>query len=134
MKVDMNYRFRNLEGEIIKNQVTELDDKGNPIRDIQGFPLLRTKGSFTLKLACERSLIDPPVDQKSGRPEHVSGDEKLKRWELAKRIHDCNGLIDLKAEDITLLKNLIDKKYPSSPLIYGQACEILDPTEETRKK
>lgn len=134
MKIDINYKFRTIEGEVVKNQVMVKDKLGNPVRDIQGFPQLKNGGDFTLRQACERSLLDPPVtNQKTGQQEPIAGDEKIMRWNLAKTIHDSTGLIDLQSEEITLLKGLIDKKYPSSPLVYAQACEVLDPTDPPNK-
>ena len=55
----------------------------------------------------------------------VDGEKKLERFKLAQKIHDCNGKIDLKSEEISLLKKLIGKQFPT--LYVGQAYQGLDP-------
>jgi len=95
--------------------------------------LLKVGSLFTLRKACERALLDTPADPKTGRQEQIPADDKLKRWGIAQRIHSSNGVIDLSAEEIVLLKELINKKYPS-PLTVAQAYEALDPTGEDKKK
>ena len=133
MKVDVNYKFKDLDGKIIKERIIDEDEKGNPKRDAQNFPLLKNGNPFTLRKICTQALLDSSVDPKTGKPEQLSADDKLKRWGIAQRIHASNSTIDLSAEEIVLLKELINKKYPS-PLTVAQAYEALDPTGEDKKK
>ena len=133
MKVDLNHKFKTLDDKVVKEQVIDQDESGNPIRDKDGFPLLKIGSPFTLRKACERALLDTPADPKTGRPEQLSADDKLKRWGIAQRIHASNSTIELSAEEIVLLKELINKKYPS-PLTVAQAYEALDPTGKDKKK
>jgi len=131
MKIDMNYKFKSLEGKIIKEQVIDEDEQGNPKRDKDGFPLLRLGSPLTLRKICIEVLVNPPIeiDQITKRAKEISSDLKIKMWELAQAIHSTNGLIDLSADDITMLKKLINKRY-TSPLTVAQALAILDPTAE----
>jgi len=56
--------------------------------------------------------------------ENLSGEEKLKRWELASKIKINPDPVELKVEEIALLKKLIGKAYGA--LIVGQAWKVLE--------
>jgi hypothetical protein len=129
MKVDMNYKFKEIDGKVVMERVVDEYKDGNPKRDGQGFPLMKLGKAFTLRAACLSVLTNPPVDidQRSQRPKEVGYEEKLKMADLAQRIYKCNGLVDLNADEIVLLKDLINKRY-LAPLTIKQAYDILDPT------
>lgn len=135
IKVDMNYKFKDLEGKDIKEQVLDEDEKGNPRRDKEGFPLLKFGSPLTLRKICIEVLINPPVDidPQTRRPKEIDSDEKLKMWNLAQEIHASNGLVDLESDEIKMLKKLINKRY-TSPLTVSQAFATLDPTAEAKGK
>ena len=132
MKIDLNYKIRNLEGEFIKDQVADLDEAGNPKRDKEGFPLLKTGKPITLRAVCIRALLNPPArqDPQTGRmmPIQMPAEEKIKRYNLAVEIQKAKNPMELSIDEIKLLKDLIGEKYP--PLTVGQAWEILDPHTE----
>ena len=56
--------------------------------------------------------------------ENLSGEEKLKRWELASKIKASSDPVELVVEEVALLKKLIGKAYGT--LIVGQAWRILE--------
>lgn len=56
--------------------------------------------------------------------DRLSGIDKMKRFDLAKRVFDTTEEIDLSHEDIILLKEAIGLKLPV--LIVGQMYKILD--------
>jgi hypothetical protein len=58
----------------------------------------------------------------------IQGTEKQKRWHLATRIWTAEEVIELSVEEVALLKNLVDKAFPS-PMVVGQAWDLLDPSE-----
>lgn len=131
MKVDMNHKIRELDGSVAKERIPDLGDDGNPKRDAQGFPLLKVGKPLTLRSICVRVLTSPPssgVDKMTGREKEVRAEENLKYAVLAERIHKSNGLIDLSAEDIVLLKDFTNKSFNRSPLIVKQVYDTLDPT------
>ena len=72
-----------------------------------------------LRDVCENALLE---DDRGS-----DGGEKMKRFKLAEKIHLYED-VNLSAEDVTLLKELIGKLY--GPLVVGQAYKILDPEEE----
>ena len=129
MKVDMNYKFKEIDGKVTREQVMDEDELGNPKRDGQGFPLLKFGKPFTLRAACLNVLQRPPqvIDPKTQRPKDVSAEDKLKWADLAMRIYKSNGLFELTPEEQVLLKDFINKRY-TAPLTVKQAFETLDPT------
>jgi len=56
--------------------------------------------------------------------ENLSGEEKLKRWELASKIKASPDPVELAVEEVALLKKLIGKAYGA--LIVGQAWKVLE--------
>ena len=131
IKVDVNYKFKDLEGKDIKEQVLDEDEQGNPKRDKEGFPLLKFGSPLTLRKICIEVLVNPPVDidPQTRRPKEVESDKKLKMWALAQEIHASKGIVDLESDEIEMLKQLINKRY-SSPLTVTQAFAILEPTKD----
>jgi len=122
MKIDVNYKIVTLDGKIIP----DLPPGTPPLTDdkeIKKYP------PFTLRTACVNVLIMQERNEQ-GRAKEITAKEKVERYELAKKIHKCEGLVDLQAEEIALLKKLIGAAYP--PLTVGQAFEILDPHSEKK--
>jgi DUF1365 family protein len=62
--------------------------------------------------------------------QHLSGEEKLKRYLLAEKVF--KGASDVGIEDVTLIKKLIGKAF--NPLIVGQTWQILEGNENDFKE
>lgn len=75
---------------------------------------------------CADALVRPYLDARD-RPQELSGDEAAERYELALTLVK-GGTIELKPEQVTLLRKLLLKRYPS-PLYSAQAREMLDPKD-----
>ena len=120
MKIDFNYQFTTLGGEVIPEKPDE------ETTDKDGKKTTKKHPPWTLRHISENVLLLPDMD-KDGNPKEMTGDEKCKRYDLAMRIHKATAkdMADLQAEEIALLKKLIDRNY--STLIVGQAFKILDP-------
>lgn len=106
MKIKLNYVFKTLDGNPLKNQNKE----------------------FTFRQACENALLIEranPQTRQIIKP--IDGVEKMRRYGLAFQIHNAKSEIDISIEDIKLLKDLIADM--GSPLIVGQAWNILDPRD-----
>ena len=100
--------------------VLDLDDK--PI-EVEG----KSGTVFTLKSACTQALMA----QQPGAAAPLSIDESMAKYLLALKIHKSSAAIDLKAEEVVLLKRNIAGVY--GPLIVGRACEMLEnPTPASR--
>lgn len=135
MKIDFNYEFTNLDGTVIPEQPDEFEEKEGGRKISKKYP------AFTLKKACVNilsgaaldELICPQCGLTLRPPEKLTGEEKCERFELARKIHNSNGIIDLGVDDIKLLKILTAKALPTN-LIVGQAWELLDPDGRKDKK
>lgn len=64
-----------------------------------------------------------------GRAVQLQPSEQVRRYSLCLKISDSTGPIDIKAEDVTLIKRLIPAAYPS-PMIGGPAIMLLDSAEQ----
>lgn len=121
MKIDFNYKFKALDGTIIPERPPEMEE-------VDGKQVEKKSPPFTLRTACVNVLIMRQADGATKEKE-LSGEEKLKRYQFATKIYKSTGLLDLQAEEISLLKKLIGRVYP--PITAGQAWMVLDPhTEE----
>jgi hypothetical protein len=94
------------------------------LRDLDGKPLPEDKdkpegAQATLKKASIESLLAIYQDE-----QNLSGEDKLKRWQLATKINGSNGPAEFTVEEVALVKKLIGKAY--NPLITGQAWTILE--------
>ncbi|MCK4759021.1 MAG: hypothetical protein KAT69_03185 [Candidatus Aminicenantes bacterium] len=139
MKIDVNYKFKLLNGKDLKELVIDEEKDGNPKRDKEGTPLLKLGSAMTLRKICEEVLVNPPmdIDPMTKRPKEIEAAKKIDMWNLAQEIHASNGLVDLKSDQQEMLKKLINKRYPSgmnASLIVAQAYATLDPTAEEEKK
>ena len=134
MKIDFNYRFKNLKGEDVPEQPDEVE------KDKDGKEVVKKQHPFfTLKTACVNVLLNtelvqlicPQCKAQIKKPEELTGEEKVKRGLLATKIYK-GGLRDIGTKDIELLKELIAKHYPS--LTVMQAWATLDPHEAEELK
>lgn len=91
------------------------------LKDIKGEPLKAAQDSdkiLTLKDVLSISLCF--IEQKGSTPE-----ESVKRYNLLRSVTDAETEVDISAEDISLMKQLIAKTY-GSPVVSGQACLLLE--------
>lgn len=87
---------------------------------LKGFddkPLQGSDGDITLQFICIDALLTDSKEDKQDGP------EKLRRYELAKTIHNGKEM-DLKTEDIVLIKDKIVKTRPT--LIVGITEDMLE--------
>ena len=99
MVKNLNKTFKNVDG-------TEIVDP-------------QTKDVIKLSVICINALLTPREDDNK-----LSGVDKVKRWKLAQEIYSKPEEIDLSAEDVTLLKDLIAKSYGT--VVTAQAWEMLE--------
>ena len=133
MKIDFNYKFKKLDGEIIPERPNEVDPKDKN-------KITKKYPAFTLKTLCvsvllnagEDEIICPRCKHQIKKPLDLGGEKKTERFMLATKIYNGDGLVEISDDDVKLLKNLVAKDYP--PLTVGQAWQILDPHEAEEKK
>ncbi|HEC63811.1 MAG TPA: hypothetical protein ENI23_00790 [bacterium] len=123
MKIDFNYKFKNLDG-------TDIPERPPEMASIDGEMKKKTYPVFTLRTCCVNVLTMNPTSERGKPAVELTGKEKVGRYDFAKKIYDSKGLLDLEAEEITLLKDLIGKVYP--PITVGQAYKILDPHSDKK--
>lgn len=88
------------------------------ILTLAGEPVLDADKPLTFAGVCINSLL---ADH---REEVITGDDKLKRWQLVKRIDKATTTVTLSLEEAVLLKNLVARFY--TPLVVGQFYELLE--------
>lgn len=104
MKINLNTKLKTLDGRPIKNQIEGKSD-----------------ADLDLKIVCTTALL-------GNYNENIDGNEKAKRYQLALDIQKSSDSIDLKSEEITLLKELIGKAFAT--LIVGQSYDLIDPIKK----
>jgi len=130
MKVDLNFKFLTLEGKTVKEKVPLIDKDENQIFNDFGAPQFKLKGDFTLRKIIQETLFNPPLsrDPRTGNFVQISDEKKKACYVLLNKVlNHKDGVIDFEAEEQSLLKDLITKKY-NSPWTTGQARHALDPT------
>lgn len=80
----------------------------------------------TLQSLCSDALVQGYRDGR-GQPEELTGEEAVRRYELARRIVN-EGTVELSLKDAALIQQLVAKRY--TPLYAGQIWQMLDPKEE----
>lgn len=100
----------------LNQQMQEID--GRPVQ-VTGRP------PMTLKDVIVNSLLAVARNPQTGQPETESEKIKFEKYELIRKIRDKKIEVDLKAEDVALIKKLISK-HQHSPLIVGEAHEMLE--------
>jgi len=92
----------------LNQQLKGVDNK-SPIIGERNEPLM-------LRNICINAVLAP-----------VEGEDQKKKWEkyeIFKKLRDANNEVDLKAEEVVIIKNGIGKFNP--PLIMGQCFEMLE--------
>lgn len=90
--------------------------------DLDGKKLVEPPMSrpVTLRTLAVNVLMAAFEDEK-----HLSGEEKVKRYDMALLVHNSkDDLIDMSIEDVALIKRLIGQAY--GPLLVGQAWKMLE--------
>lgn len=124
MNIDFAQVLENFEGEELRELDTKkvvalrkrLLDK-EITKDEYDIGLDECLRPMTLKSKCVEALLSEAQD------ERATGEDKVKRYELAKAIH-MNDTLDVPAEGIVLLKERIGKLYLS--MIVGQVFNLLE--------
>ena len=93
---------------------------GKGILDLDG----KAVNSLDGKPATVRGVVIEALLATFNDEAQLSGEEKLKRWELASKIKNSADPVELTVEEISLAKRLVGKAY--GPLIVGQTWKVLE--------
>jgi len=132
MKIDLNHKFLTMKGKTVKEKVPQTDENENQIFNEFGAPQFVLKGDMTLRTLITETLFNPPLarDSRTGNFVQISDEKKKACYTLLNKVLNTKtGLIEFEPEELTLLRDLITKKY-NSPWTVGQARDALDPTSE----
>jgi hypothetical protein len=88
------------------------------IVDLDGKELLDNQQIVNLRKVAINALIAPTKESRE-----LSGEEKLRRWELALRVKDAPDPVVLSPEETTLIRKCIASAYAT--LVSGQAWKML---------
>ena len=102
MKINMDSVMTAFDGQPLMDK----DAKGNPFK-------------LTVKVVILEGLLRVHISD-----ERLSGMEKMKRFDLAKRVFDAKDMVEITPEEVVMLKDVIGLKLPV--LIVGQMYKILD--------
>lgn len=122
-KVNMNYKFRTLEGETVPRDTGKTR---KVIKDKKEIKEAITEDS-KLKHVCIDALLNPETEigpDLKPRAVEIDGNKKFDRWDLASKIHSSNGILDISSDEKAQLKTLVGKRY--GPLVVGQAWKALE--------
>ena len=120
MQIDFGQKLVDLAGEdIVESGGFNVDAfiKVHPSIDIS--PFYNPPRALFLGSAAMNGLVMQFQDEHG-----LSGEEKLKRWELALRIKRATGPIEVSAEEVTMIKKVIAKAYAA--IVSGQAWQMLE--------
>ena len=136
MSINLNYKFKTLEGKVVKEKVPIFDEGENQVVSEFGIPQFELKDDFTLRKLIEDTLFNPPLirDERTGQMRQITEQKKKACYKLLNKVmNNKDGMIEFKSDEIELLKDLIIKKF-NSPWTTGQACDVLDPGEAAENK
>lgn len=105
MKIDFGAKLIGYDGEVVRTQERAWE-KDSPLIDM------------TLGIASVRALTAGIQE------ERIQGEEKFKRGELARRIYNSSGDIDISVEDAAIIKKLIGAVF--LPTVVEASWPILD--------
>jgi len=105
MKIDFNIELKTLKGETLKDS---------------------EKNNITLKTVTINCLLGESNDDKM-----LSGEKKLEKYLLAEKIYTSESEIDIKSDEISMIKKIISENYP--PLISGQCWLIMEGDRKWKK-
>lgn len=80
------------------------------INDLDGKPVMNGSSALTFRAAMVAALsFEKPAEQ-GGRSE-VGGEDRFKRWSIANKIQNAADTVELKAEELALVKDQVGKAF-----------------------
>jgi len=89
------------------------------LTDLKGEQIKNNKGEV---LFSQTVMVDSLLATHQG--ETPTGKEKFERYELAKKISDAKGTVEISAEEATKLKDMIAKSW--APIVVGRMYELIE--------
>lgn len=116
MKKNFNVALKDLDGKEMKETVgLKVSAEGKPREQITESDIERR--DVTLKYLVCNQLVNS---------ESVKKEDKVKAYNLALKIHNAKGEIEVQSEDITLIKDCILSNEKLPALLAGQAIQLIE--------
>lgn len=103
-------------------------DFSQELKSYNGKPIImdaETHEAVTLGFVAMEALMHPPQSDDPRTPARLSAADAIARNELARNIFNAEGPLDLKAEDVALIKKLIPQRFVA-PVIAAPALEMME--------
>ena len=100
-----------------------LIDFNQPLLALDGKEIKTERGGEVTPCTLGHICVDALMAQ-SKEADSLSGEDKVRRYDLALVIYAAQKPLDCRVEDLSLLKQLIGALY--SPLVVGQAWRMID--------
>lgn len=94
-----------------------------PINDMNGIPITEPHAEGARTVTVKKIAVDALLANYEDE-RNLSGEDKVKRFRLAQKIHVAEDEIEITAEEISLIKRLVGKGY--APLAVGQVFDLLE--------
>lgn len=115
MKIDFSQTLKDFDGKSLADYST--DQYGRKVTFVDD-------AGAAIELTLKRVSINALMKEEQG----MKADEKIRRNMLAEKIFAADEALDLQAEDVTLLKKLIDQGvYGQNPRVLAESWRLLDP-------
>lgn len=115
MKINTNHEITDFFGSVVPDMTGIPPAQARAMAEAgENFP------PMTLGVLCIRALLAQYPDEQS-----LGVERKLERHTLAKKIQAGHGEIDLKVEEVVMIKSLVGRAYSTE--IVGAAFDLIDP-------
>lgn len=118
MLIDFSQQLTSYDGSVLYEPETVKDGAGNPVMGAGGPMTRNSDRPMTLGFAAMRALEFGDSDQRQ------SGEKKAERFALCARIYNAEGPVEVRAEDLALIKRLIGEAWTMQ--VVGAAYPLLD--------
>lgn len=110
MNVNLNTVIKDDKNKVIMEQPEVKDEDGNIVKEGK---------ELTVRTLLVRSLLAFSEQEK------VPAEKKYEKYKMAMRLQDADSAINLKSEEISMLKITVGESFPN-PLIVGRVWDILE--------
>lgn len=122
MLIDFQQVLTSYDGSTIYEPETVKDGAGNPVMMGNGPMTRNSDRPMTLGFACFRAL-------EYGGDDRLAGEKKAERFAICARIYNADGPVEMRAEEISMIKKLIGEVWPMQ--VVGAAFPLLDASDAT---
>lgn len=105
-------------------------DLSGVIVSLTGLPMKMSDAVDAKDLTAKDACINAILNEQTEEDKRADGNTKFKKYKLAKKIDKAVDVVELEAEEITLIKAQLPKTYVS--LVVGQVFELLEAAQSPK--